>query len=275
MSTMRTHLLLPLLFLGACADGGTTQGRTESQEMASARPLSPEMRSAYMMIDDTVEGDYPEHVPGARAPWYNPNELRRTMDAMASVLAPEVKGTVRVRVQVTEDGLGVGSTVIDGIDSLGDFLALNVVRGLHYVPAILDGREIKMSVIIPVPINLPESPRSDTIPPSDAPRSDTSAEYPDFVQNARMPSYSVAELQSHVVYPPEAMEAGIEGKVYVQAKINEEGTVVDAVVVKRLAPLLDAAALDAVRKTSFTPAMQDGRPVRMKVVIPVAFTLSK
>ena len=195
------------------------------------------------------------------------------MDAIASVLAPEVKGTVRVRVQVTEDGLGVGSTVIDGIDSLGDILALNVVRGLHYVPAILDGREIKMSVIIPVPINLPESPRSDTIPPSDAPRSDASAEYPDFLPNTMRPTYSTEELQNNVVYPPEALEAGVEGNVYVQAKINEEGTVVDAVVVKRLAPLLDTAALDAVRKLTFTPAMQQGRPVRMKVVISVAFKL--
>jgi protein TonB len=37
---------------------------------------------------------------------------------------------------------------------------------------------------------------------------------------------------------------------------------------------LDQAALEAVRRTTFDPALQDGKPVVCRIVIPVRFTLT-
>jgi periplasmic protein TonB len=39
--------------------------------------------------------------------------------------------------------------------------------------------------------------------------------------------------------------------------------------------LLDQAALDAVRRTAFTPATQDGFPVACRVIVPIRFQLSR
>jgi protein TonB len=43
--------------------------------------------------------------------------------------------------------------------------------------------------------------------------------------------------------------------------------------VRRSVPLLDGAALDAVSRWRFTPALNNGRPVRVWVAIPVRFSL--
>lgn len=74
------------------------------------------------------------------------------------------------------------------------------------------------------------------------------------------------------VYPELARKADVEGTVVVRALIGTDGTVVDALVVEGV-PMLDAAALDAVRKARFKPALQQHRPVAVWVSIPIRFRL--
>src|SRR5438477_12609573 len=64
------------------------------------------------------------------------------------------------------------------------------------------------------------------------------------------------------VYPPDAQRARVQGLVIIEATISTSGKVRDAVV-KRSIPLLDQAALDAVKQWEFAPAIVDGtaRPV--------------
>ena len=56
--------------------------------------------------------------------------------------------------------------------------------------------------------------------------------------------------------------------------IDHEGIVTDARIVKSI-PLLDDAALRAVRGWRFEPTIIDGRPVPVRMVVTVSFTLSK
>jgi TonB family protein len=72
-------------------------------------------------------------------------------------------------------------------------------------------------------------------------------------------------------YPPEAAAAGIQGVVIVQVVINESGNVADAKVVRSI-PLLDEAALQAVRNWRFAPAMLNGQAVPIRMVVTVNFT---
>ena len=71
------------------------------------------------------------------------------------------------------------------------------------------------------------------------------------------------------VYPPEARDAGIQGVVIVQTSIGIDGTVVDAKVLRSI-PMLDEAALDAVRQWRFEPI-----PAPMKMTASVSFTLNE
>jgi TonB family protein len=75
-------------------------------------------------------------------------------------------------------------------------------------------------------------------------------------------------------YPDLAQDAGVEGTVYVQAKIGRDGRVAEVRIQPgRSIPLLDDAALAAVRAMVFTPALMNGHPVVVWVRQPVVFRL--
>lgn len=74
------------------------------------------------------------------------------------------------------------------------------------------------------------------------------------------------------VYPPIAQSARIQGVVIVEATIGPEGRVVEARILRSL-PLLDAAALAAVRQWEYAPTEVDGIAVPVITTVTVMFTL--
>jgi TonB family protein len=80
-------------------------------------------------------------------------------------------------------------------------------------------------------------------------------------------------IQEKIVYPEIAKRAGIEGKVYVQAFIDEKGNVVSAKILKGIGAGCDEAALNAIKKTKFIPGGHNGRTVKTQVSIPIVFKL--
>ena len=78
--------------------------------------------------------------------------------------------------------------------------------------------------------------------------------------------------QAPPVYPDMARMAEIEGVVLVQVGVDETGDVVEAEVVQGV-PGLNEAAVDAVMQWKFRPARRAGHPVRVRIVVPVRFTL--
>ncbi len=73
-------------------------------------------------------------------------------------------------------------------------------------------------------------------------------------------------------YPDIAREAGVDGVVTVQALVGKDGKVKDTKVTKSV-PMLDAAAVAAVRGWVFKPALSNNKPVAVWVAIPVRFNL--
>jgi protein TonB len=74
------------------------------------------------------------------------------------------------------------------------------------------------------------------------------------------------------VYPRVAQEARIEGIVILEATIDARGRVVD-VRVLRSQPLLDQAAVDAVRQWIYTPTLLNGVPIPIVMTVTVNFKL--
>jgi TonB family protein len=72
-------------------------------------------------------------------------------------------------------------------------------------------------------------------------------------------------------YPREAQAAGIEGVVLVELLIDEAGQVADVRVLRSI-PLLDDAALQAVREWRFAPTIVEGRAVPVRMTATVNFT---
>lgn len=74
------------------------------------------------------------------------------------------------------------------------------------------------------------------------------------------------------VYPAIAQSARIEGLVILEAVISERG-LVERVKVLRSVPLLDAAAVEAVKQWRYTPTLLNGTPVSVLMTIRLNFTL--
>ena len=74
------------------------------------------------------------------------------------------------------------------------------------------------------------------------------------------------------VYPPDALAARIEGIVIIEAVIDVNGAVKELKVL-RSQPLLETAAVDAVRQWLFTPTLLNGVPVEVIMTLTVNFTL--
>ena len=82
------------------------------------------------------------------------------------------------------------------------------------------------------------------------------------------------ELKKNIKYPDKAKLNGVEGKVFVKVFIDESGKVVKTSILKSAGTDLDDAAVYAIRKLNFKPALANGKPVKVVIVIPIAFKLS-
>jgi len=108
----------------------------------------------------------------------------------------------------------------------------------------------------PAPASLPV--RGDTAPPADFAPFEKA---PQIIKSVR------------AVYPEEARKAGLEGKVWVKIWVDKTGKPKQVVIQKSAAEIFDQAAIDAARQFVFTPAVLNGAPTDVWVLIPFDFKL--
>lgn len=151
------------------------------------------------------------------------------------------------------------------------------------VSAIVEAIELRRDVELPPPMGPPEtetgpSPVTPPLPPvlvEPPPVPDPPAEDAIFDVVEQQPELigGLDDLQRRVRYPRLAREAGIVGVVYLQFIVDEQGHVIDPVVLRSPNALLSDAALDALRASRFRPGAQRGRPVKVRFSLPVRFVL--
>lgn len=139
--------------------------------------------------------------------------------------------------------------------------------------------EIRVPVAPPAPVAPPPPPPSappvQAAPPPPPPPEPESREPEVFEVVEQQPELigGLDGLRERIVYPPLALQAGVEGTVYVQFIVDETGRVIDPVVVRSPNDLLARAAVEAVLTCEFRPGQQRGRPVRVRFTMPVKFQL--
>ena len=93
----------------------------------------------------------------------------------------------------------------------------------------------------------------------------------EFVAWDRMPELLKAVTPA---YPNLARQAGIEGTVLLRVTIGADGRVEAATVIRSdVTPAMEHAAIAAVMRFEFVPAMQQSIPVRSLMAVPVTFRL--
>ena len=76
------------------------------------------------------------------------------------------------------------------------------------------------------------------------------------------------------VYPDLALRAQLQGVVILEAVVGRDGRVEDVKVLRSI-PLLDAAAVDAVRQWQYSPLLLNGKPERFIVTVTLRFNVDK
>ena len=80
-------------------------------------------------------------------------------------------------------------------------------------------------------------------------------------------------IQSNLVYPELAKKAGIEGKVTLRVLIRKNGKAKKFIIEITDSELFNKSAGDAVMKSQFLPALQNGKPIACWLSVPISFKL--
>lgn len=80
-------------------------------------------------------------------------------------------------------------------------------------------------------------------------------------------------LQKKIKYPEIAKKAGVEGRVYIQFIVDEQGNVYNPIVTRGIGAGCDEEAIRAILTAKFRPGKQRGKAVKVKMSLPITFKL--
>jgi TonB family protein len=172
-----------------------------------------------------------------------------------------VEGTVILEAKTDEQGNVVDTRILRSIPLL-DQAAIEAVKQWKYEPLTIGGKARKVLFTVTVRFILDEGSEKNVMKK--------------FAQGAVraikdiMPPKLVKEVPP--VYPEIARQSQVEGVVILGVKTDEKGQVKDLVVLRSI-PLLDQAAIDAVRQWVYEPMVIDGKAVPVVFNVTVRFQL--
>lgn len=126
-----------------------------------------------------------------------------------------------------------------------------------------------------IEINDTEIDQNEVIAPPPPPVEEVEEEPVFFVAVEQMPEPigGIIGIQKKIVYPEIARRAGVQGRVFVKAFVDELGNVTKVTLIKGIGAGCDEAAMKAVRQTKFRPGKQRGKAVKVQVSIPILFKI--
>jgi TonB family protein len=169
-----------------------------------------------------------------------------------------VQGVVILEAKIGERGQVIDAMILRSVPQL-DQAAIDALKQWVYEPMTLNGKPIKTLITVTVRFKLDEKDI------------EKFAEGAVKVTDAIPPPKLIKKMNP--VYPEAARQAGVEGVVILEARIDVEGRVKN-VRILRSVPLLDQAAIDAVRQWVYTPMIIDGQPKEAIFTITVRFNLN-
>jgi TonB family protein len=204
------------------------------------------------------------------------DEVGRIAEARATGLAMRGAG---LNVSATEDIIGEIDRKVRALP------AQNAAAARQAAPAFVDAALTSVRqwryeppaegpLTFTVAVNIGATPEAMAFKPAgDAPRAGGAgaADNALRVGGAIKPPLKVVDVRPD--YPPLAKAAGVTGVVILETRIGVDGGVEDARVLRSI-PLLDEAALDAVKQWKFQPTLLNGQPVPIVMTTTINFTLA-
>lgn len=94
-----------------------------------------------------------------------------------------------------------------------------------------------------------------------------------FAQVMPEPVEGLAAVIKKIQYPTIARQAGLEGKVFVMAYVDEQGNVDDVKVLKGIGGGCEEEVIKVLKTIKFKPGMNNGQPVKVKTSLSFAFKI--
>lgn len=82
------------------------------------------------------------------------------------------------------------------------------------------------------------------------------------------------KLYSEITYPEKARAAGIEGRVYIEFIVDKNGKVAEPTLLRGIGGGCDEEVLKAIKLMEFTPGVQNGNLVKVRMSQVVVFKLN-
>jgi len=140
--------------------------------------------------------------------------------------------------------------------------------------------DIEKKLEVEIDFDLNDAPVIENIAIDDAPPvKDEADEIMDFAE--KMPEFPGGLkawgkfLNDNLKYPSQARRMGIEGTVYLVFVVNTDGSIQDISIMRGADGGLSEEAIRVVKKSpNWKPGLQRGRPVRVKMRLPIKFKLN-
>ncbi|MFH1214804.1 MAG: TonB family protein [Candidatus Neomarinimicrobiota bacterium] len=187
-----------------------------------------------------------------------------------------IEGKAVIQAQVGKDGVVKQSVVLQSSGNAElDAAALEAINKTKFKPAYRKEKPVSVYISIPVIFKLKEKSGAQS-KSNDKQNIIGDEQKTEFVPYDEPPSPigGFKAIQENLIYPEKAKQAGIEGTTVIQAKVDENGDIEKTVILQSSENAeLDAAAIEALKKTKFKPAVFDKKPVGVYISIPVMFNL--
>jgi TonB family protein len=173
----------------------------------------------------------------------------------------QVEGVVILEARTDERGNVEDVMVLRSVPAL-DQAAIDAVKQWKYEPMLVNGKPQKVVFDVTVRFMLKPGDKEQAL--------DKFAQGAVKAEGTIEPPMLIKSVDP--VYPPEARKAGVEGVVILSAKTDATGHVQD-VMILRSVPLLNQAAIDAVRQWVYEPYLQNGKPTPIVFTVTVIFKI--
>ncbi|WKN31889.1 energy transducer TonB [Porifericola rhodea] len=141
-----------------------------------------------------------------------------------------------------------------------------------------DEEEIEEEIEIDLDVEITEDTQIEEMVFEEAPEEEVSDEIFMVVEDQPEPQGGMAAFYQYVSknlkYPSQARRMGVEGKVFVQFVVDKDGSISQVQAIKGIGAGCDEEAVRVLQNApKWKPGKQRGRPVRVRMVLPITFKL--
>lgn len=150
---------------------------------------------------------------------------------------------------------------------------------LPKIVEIPDEEEIEEEIEVDLDVEITEETVIEDIVFEEAPEEEVADEIFDIVEDQPGPPGGMSAFYQYVAkemkYPNQARRMGIEGRVFVQFVVDKTGNLTEVRAIKGIGAGCDEEAVRVLKNApKWTPGKQRGRPVKVRMILPITFKLS-